>query len=232
MLFQECVAARRPFIRVGPAIELGHDPAGIVDILERLDDCAIVEVNRCVLDLSLGCTTLSQFQAIADPDQMVDTLAGMDCLALTRALEMLHRYGRASNVAAVLVPVGYQTLARSSTRREYLKLLASVPEVYSSFVKLEVTGVPSRPDVDQLNDLIFTVSAMRPGLTCQSAFVNWIYVRQWNACCADLASCRFESCSAPDSPMLVWSCCNPHLLRIAHVYRLPASNSTICPRRS
>ncbi|MFP9135806.1 hypothetical protein ACLI1C_01355 [Devosia sp. XGJD_8] len=91
---------------------------------------AIVDLNRCVLDLSLGCTTLSQFQAIADPDQMVDTLADMDCLALTRALEVLHRYGKASNVAAILVPVGYQTLARSSTRREYLKLLSSVPDVY------------------------------------------------------------------------------------------------------
>lgn len=128
---------------------------------------AIVNLNRCVLDLSLGCTTLSQFQAIADPDQMVDTLADMDCLALTRALEMLHRYGRASNVAAVLVPVGYQTLARSSTCREYLKLLASVPEVYSPFVKLEVTGVPSQPNVDRLNDLLFTIGAMRPGLTLQ-----------------------------------------------------------------
>lgn len=42
---------------------------------------AMVNLNRCVLDLSLGCTSLSQFQAIADPDQMVDTLADMDCLA-------------------------------------------------------------------------------------------------------------------------------------------------------
>lgn len=128
---------------------------------------AIVDLNRCVLDLSLGCTTLSQFQAIADPDQMVDTLADMDCLALTRALEVLHRYGKASNVAAILVPVGYQTLARSTTRREYFKLLSSVPEVYSPFVKLEVTNVPYRPDVDQLNDLLFAVSAIRPSLTLQ-----------------------------------------------------------------
>ncbi|MDB5527309.1 MAG: hypothetical protein JWR51_412 [Devosia sp.] len=128
---------------------------------------AIVELNRCVLDLSLGCTTLSQFQAIADPDQMVDTLADMDCLALTRALEVLHRYGKASNLAAILVPVGYQTLARSSTRREYLKLLSSVPEVYSPFVKLEVTNVPSRPDVDHLNNLLFTVRAVCPDLTLQ-----------------------------------------------------------------
>lgn len=128
---------------------------------------AIVDLNRCVLDLSLGCTTLSQFQAIADPDQMVDTLADMDCLALTRALEVLHRYGKASNVAAILVPVGYQTLARSSTRREYLKLLSSVPDVYSPFVKLEVTNVPARPNVDQLNTLLFTVSAIRRDLTLQ-----------------------------------------------------------------
>jgi hypothetical protein len=91
----------------------------------------------------------------------------MDCLALTRALEVLHRYGKASNVAAILVPVGYQTLARSSTRREYLKLLSSVPEVYSPFVKLEVTNVPNRPNIDQLNNLLFTVGAVRPGLTLQ-----------------------------------------------------------------
>lgn len=128
---------------------------------------AVVDINRCVLDLSLGCTTLSQFQAIADPDQMVDTLADMDCLALTRALEVLHRYGRASKVASLLVPVGYQTLARSATRREYLKLLNSLPDVYSPFVKFEVTNVPSRPDVDHLNNLLFTVSAIRPGLTLQ-----------------------------------------------------------------
>ncbi|QYO75503.1 hypothetical protein [Devosia salina] len=36
-------------------------------------------------------------------------------------------------------------------------------------MKLEVTGVPSRPDIDQLNDLLFTVGAMRPGLTLQVA---------------------------------------------------------------
>ncbi|QYO75209.1 hypothetical protein [Devosia salina] len=128
---------------------------------------AVVDLNRCVLDLSLGCTTLSQFQAIADPDQMVDTLADMDCLALTRALEVLHRYGRASKVASLLVPVGYQTLARSATRREYLKLLTSLPEVYMPFVKLEVTNVPSRLNVDQLNYLLFAVSAKCPGLTLQ-----------------------------------------------------------------
>jgi hypothetical protein len=128
---------------------------------------AVVDLNRCVLDLSLGCTTLSQFQAIADPDQMVDTLADMDCLALTRALEVLHRYGRASKVASLLVPVGYQTLARSTTRREYLKLLTSLPEVYMPFVKLEVTNVPALPNVDHLNNLLFTVSAIRPGLTLQ-----------------------------------------------------------------
>ncbi|SDG58588.1 hypothetical protein [Pelagibacterium luteolum] len=128
---------------------------------------AIVNLNRCVLDLSLGCTTLSQFQAIADPDQMVDTLADMDCLALTRALEVLHRFGRAGNVAAILVPVGYQTLARSQTRREYLKLLSSVPEVYTPFVKLEVTNVPTRPNIEQLNNLLFTLCAVRPDLTLQ-----------------------------------------------------------------
>ena len=128
---------------------------------------SIVDLNRCVLDLSLGFTTLSQFQAIADPDQMVDTLSDMDCLALTRALEVLHRSGKASKVAAILVPVGYQTLARSSTRREYLKLLSSVPDVYSPFVKLEVTNVPSRANVDQLNTLLFTVSAIRRDLTLQ-----------------------------------------------------------------
>jgi hypothetical protein len=128
---------------------------------------AVVDLNRCVLDLSLGCTTLSQFQAIADPDQMVDTLADMDCLALTRALEVLHRYGRASKVSSLLVPVGYQTLARSATRREYLKLLKSLPEVYMPFVKLELTNVPSRPNVDHLNNMLFTVSAIRSGLTLQ-----------------------------------------------------------------
>ncbi|MDC9822758.1 hypothetical protein PRN20_03340 [Devosia sp. ZB163] len=128
---------------------------------------AMVNLNRCVLDLSLGCTTLSQFQAIADPDQMVDTLADIDCLALTRAIEMLHRHGRGSNVATLLVPVGYQTLARSATRREYLKLLASIPEVYTPFVKLEITNVPARPNVDQLNSMLLAASTVSPSLTLQ-----------------------------------------------------------------
>lgn len=127
---------------------------------------ALVSFNRCVLDLSLGCTKLSQFQAIADPDQMVDTLADMDCLALTRALEVLHRCGRAS-VAAIQVPVRYQTLARSLTRREYLKLLASVPEVYIPFLKLEVTNVPSSADVDQLNNLLSILGTACRDVTLQ-----------------------------------------------------------------
>lgn len=126
----------------------------------------IVGFNRCVLDLSRGCTTLSQFQAIADPDQMVDTLADMDCLALTRALEVLHRSGR-SSVAAVQVPVGYQTLAAYATRREYLRLLSSIPEVYLPFVKLEVTGVPSRADAAQLNELLYTIGNVCRDVTLQ-----------------------------------------------------------------
>lgn len=128
---------------------------------------AIVNLNRCVLDLSLGCTSLSQFQAIADPDQMVDTLAEMDRFALARAMEVMDRCGTAGDVAAILVPVGYQTLARSASRREYLNLLSSLSEVYAPFVKLEVTNIPSRPDVDELNQLLLTLGAVRPDLTLQ-----------------------------------------------------------------
>jgi GGDEF domain-containing protein len=138
---------------------------------------SVVDLNRCVLDLSLGCATLSQFRAIADPDQMADTLADMDCMALTRALETLHRYGKASNVAAVLVPVGYQTLVRRSNRREYLKLLASIPEPYAPFVQLEVTRVPQRPNIAQLNESIAAIADRRPRVTLQ-VHGNAAYIKE------------------------------------------------------
>lgn len=127
----------------------------------------LVDVNRCVLDLTLGCTTLSQFQAIADPDQMVETLADLDCLALTRSLEALHRCGRAGGGATILVPVGYQTVARHVSRREYLKLLESIPEVYRPFVRLEITTLPATIDPDQLNTTLLVVSSVWPSLVLQ-----------------------------------------------------------------
>jgi hypothetical protein len=103
----------------------------------------MVEINRCVLDLAMGCTTLSQFQAIADPEQMADTLADLDCLVLTRALESLHRAGRSALGAHILVPVGFPTLFRVSSQRNYLKLIDTIPEVYRPFLKLEITTVPA-----------------------------------------------------------------------------------------
>lgn len=128
---------------------------------------AMVEVNRCVLDLSIGCKSLSQFQTIANPDQMTDTLADLDCLALTRGLEALHRYGRTGSVSSLLVPVSYQTLARMATRRDYFKLLASIPHVYHPFVRLEISNLPKRLDPHQLNNILLTLGAAKLRLAIQ-----------------------------------------------------------------
>lgn len=127
----------------------------------------LVNLNRCVLDLSLGSTTLSQFQAIADPDQMLETLSDLDCLALTRSLEALHRGTRGGSGATILVPVGYQTVSTNASRTEYLKLLDSIPEVYRPFVRLEITTLPATIDPDQLNTVLLVLSSVWPSLILQ-----------------------------------------------------------------
>ncbi|WP_127144380.1 hypothetical protein [Pelagibacterium montanilacus] len=100
-------------------------------------------INRCVLDLSLGCSTLAQFRAIADPDQMTATLSDIDRLVLTRVIEAFHANYKATMGATLLVPVSYNTLKDPEGSADYLQLLSAVPPLYLNALALEVTSLPA-----------------------------------------------------------------------------------------
>ncbi|RUT31349.1 hypothetical protein EMQ25_10890 [Arsenicitalea aurantiaca] len=123
--------------------------------------------NRAVLETTAGCTTLAQFQAIADPDQLSSTLAEMDCLVLTRALEALHRIVRQKGGGTILVvPVSYGTLANPSYQKEYVRLLGMIPEAYRKLVVLEICALPTGATRRRANLMVLT---LRP-------FVKWIAI--------------------------------------------------------
>lgn len=115
-------------------------------------------MNRCVVDLTMGFSTLSQFQAIADPDQMADTLADLDCVILARALEALHAVRQSQPGASVIVPVGFQTLSMSRSRNEFGQLLETIPRVYRPCLVLEITAIPASASVEQVETVLDTLA--------------------------------------------------------------------------
>ncbi|SDH20735.1 hypothetical protein SAMN04487974_1313 [Pelagibacterium luteolum] len=115
-------------------------------------------MNRCVIDLTMGFSTLSQFQAIADPDQMADTLADLDCVILARALEALHMVRRSQPGASVIVPVGFQTLSMSRSRYEFGSLLETIPVSYRPNLMLEISAIPATAPVDRVEAVLDTLA--------------------------------------------------------------------------
>jgi EAL domain-containing protein (putative c-di-GMP-specific phosphodiesterase class I) len=116
-------------------------------------------MNRCVIDLTMGFTTLSQFQAIADPDQMADTLADLDCVVLARALEALHNVRQSQPGASVIVPVGFQTLAGVRSHAEFTRLLESIPDGYRPSLVLEITAIPASATAERVQTVLDTLAA-------------------------------------------------------------------------
>lgn len=110
--------------------------------------------NRAILETSAGCTTLAQFQALADPEQYQATVAELDYLALTKALAALHKALRNRGGVIILVPVNYSTLAETASQDEYARLLDMLPPAYKRLVGLEVLGLPPHAAQDKLVEIV------------------------------------------------------------------------------
>lgn len=95
-------------------------------------------LNRSLLNTGYAATSLTQFQDLADPDQVAASHAEVDYLTLTQSLEGLHRVLQAGRSAMILVPVALGTILHPAAVAEYLRLLATVPEGYQKFVIIEI----------------------------------------------------------------------------------------------
>jgi len=120
--------------------------------------------NRAILETTAGFTSLSQFQALADPDLFSETLAELDYLLLTRALAALHKALKSRGGVIIIVPVNFRTLANRTSQDEYVRLLDMVPPAYKRLLGVEICGMPSALDRDGLSQV---VERLRP-------HVKWI----------------------------------------------------------
>lgn len=107
-------------------------------------------LNRCVLDLSLGSATLARFRAIADREQMLSTLAELDHLVVTRAVEALHYSHRSAESFLLVAPISYKTVELDRESGALIELLSAVPAIYRNFLILEVTAIPADADLDSV----------------------------------------------------------------------------------
>lgn len=95
-------------------------------------------LNRCQLYTTLSGTFLSQFQDLADPDDVTATYAELDYLTLTQSLEALHRSLQAGRSAMMLIPVDFGTILSETSVAEYMRLLSTMPAAYKKFVIVEM----------------------------------------------------------------------------------------------
>lgn len=127
----------------------------------------LVVLNRCLLDMASGYTTLAQFQALADPLQLSQTLAELDFSLLSKSLEALHHMLRYKRGSAILVPVAFQTIGTSGTRREYMRLLSQIPDTYRKYVIIEINGIPKTVHADRLGEMITILTPFAKGLALE-----------------------------------------------------------------
>lgn len=129
----------------------------------------VVVLNRCQLDMASGCTTLAQFQALADPLLLGRTLVDLDLLLLTKSLEALHQMLQTRRGSAIMVPVSYKTIAQPGSQAEYQHLLDLMPEAYRKFVVLEVCEVPVGA-TERLGELIQQFARYAKGIVIDVGF--------------------------------------------------------------
>lgn len=127
----------------------------------------LVVLNRCLLDMASGCTTLAQFQALADPLQLSQTLAELDFSLLTKSLEALHQMLRSKRGSAILVPVAFQTILTPGTRQEYTRLLSLIPESYRKYVILEINRIPKMTQLGRLGEMITILTPFAKGVVLE-----------------------------------------------------------------
>lgn len=129
----------------------------------------VVILNRCLLDMTSGCTTLGQFQALADPLQLSRTLAELDFSLLTKSLEVLHQMLRSGRGSAVLVPVTLRTIDDAASRQEYVRLLSLIPDSYRKFLIIEISGIPATASPERLGELITMLAPFTKGMVLEVA---------------------------------------------------------------
>lgn len=146
-------------------------------------------MNRCVLDLLPGCSSLSQFRAIADPDQMTHTLADLDLLVITRAVEAMHDLHRRGDSISLVAPISYQTLEFDNERGELLNLLLAIPFKYTDSLILEITAVPKKIDCDTVVSAFRKLAPFAPRLVIEvngrsdlvgPQFAGLVWGASWN----------------------------------------------------
>lgn len=129
----------------------------------------VVSINRCLLDMASGCSTLAQFQTLADPLQLNQTLAELDFLLLTKSLEALHRMLRSKRRNCFMVPVTFKTVSNPGSLQEYTRLLALMPDAYREFVLLEVCGIPESAQDHGFGRTVSHLSPFTKGLVLEVA---------------------------------------------------------------
>lgn len=127
----------------------------------------VVVLNRCSLDQTSGGRTLAQFQALAEPAQIEDTLAELDCTLLTKAIETLHRATGAPPAGALLTPVSFRTINSPRWQNDYIELLRLIPDAYRRLIILEICDVPSGVEPRRLGELIDVLTPFVKGVSLE-----------------------------------------------------------------
>jgi hypothetical protein len=129
----------------------------------------VVVLNRCLLDQTSGTRTLAQFQAMADPQQIDQTLAELDCMLLTKAIETLHHAASSRPSGALLIPVSYRTLNNARWCNEYRGLLQMMPDTYRKLLILEIGEMPAGVSPARLGELIEQMTPYVKGVSLEVA---------------------------------------------------------------
>jgi len=98
--------------------------------------------NRSILDPLSGTAVAKYIEEIDDRDELIEALANLDCVVLTRSVEGLHQALKVMKRASIAVPVHYHTLT-SDFSVDLVSLGASVPTQYRKFLLIDVIGTPA-----------------------------------------------------------------------------------------
>ena len=113
-----------------------------------------VPIFRSVLDERTSGTSLDYLQSLSSPDELHRAIADLDCLTFSRTIRDLHALVQDNGKAWFLIPAHFETLNAKSSREEYLKLCAAIPEGYRTFVLLEIYGIPECTPTGRLLDFV------------------------------------------------------------------------------
>lgn len=102
--------------------------------------------NTCMANVALALPSLATFRAMAAPEQYKETLSRLDLTLLVSAVEALHLSSKQRGCCPLLVPVHLDSLRERPTMDEFIRLLSAIPDRYSRFILLEITGATTAAD--------------------------------------------------------------------------------------